>query len=299
MEQRSEIEFKKPVFDGVQHTLTMESGQKVILEPFQNFSNMIFVECDLSRLSLTSCNFSGCKFINCQVVYTEFSHSDFSEATFIDSDISGSAFLWGTLYKATFRNCSLERARFNYAKMSKIVFDSCNLTTAEFMKSALRKSVFKKCVLDSCEMAGSEMKNSFFEEVSAHDGKWRLVCVDLSGSTFLKCQTTGVAMCKCTLKHVFFDQSNLWRSRFWFSDFTKSIAVHTGFNESKLRDCVFVSCEFTACRLRTTNFDRSIFELNKISFSSLESANFSSAVILSMEMVDNYCGTEDQFPTKF
>ena len=31
MEQRSEIEFKKPVFDGVQHTLTMESGQKVIL----------------------------------------------------------------------------------------------------------------------------------------------------------------------------------------------------------------------------------------------------------------------------
>jgi hypothetical protein len=54
MEQHSEIEFKKPVFDGVQHTLTMESGQKVILEPFQNFSNMIFVGYDLSRLSLTS-----------------------------------------------------------------------------------------------------------------------------------------------------------------------------------------------------------------------------------------------------
>lgn len=107
MEQRSEIEFKKPVFDGVQHTLTMESGQKVILEPFQNFSNMIFVGYDLSRLSLTSCDFSGCKFVNCQVDYTEFSHSNFSGATFINSDISGSAFLWGTLYKATFRNCEV------------------------------------------------------------------------------------------------------------------------------------------------------------------------------------------------
>lgn len=299
MEQHSEIEFKKPVFDGVQHTLTMESGQKVILEPFQNFSNMTFVGCDLSQLSLTSCDFSGCKFVNCQVEYTEFSHSDFSEATFINSDIAGSAFLWGTLYKATFRNCSLEGARFNFAKMSKIVFDSCNLTTAEFTKSALNKSVFTKCVLDSCEMAGSELKNSVFEEISAHDGEWRLVCVDLSGTSFLKCQTTGATMFKCTLKHVFFDQSNLWRSRFWFCKFTKSFAVHTGFNESKLRNCVFVSCEFNACRLRTTNFDRSIFELNKISFSSLECADFTSAVILSMEMDDNYCGTEDQFPTKF
>jgi uncharacterized protein YjbI with pentapeptide repeats len=148
-------------------------------------------------------------------------------------------------------------------------------------------------------MAGSEIKNAVFNEVSAKDSKWRLVCADLSGSTFFKCQTTHAEFYKCTLQYVFFDQSNLWRSRFWFSDFTKSFAVHTGFNESKLRDCVFVSCEFTACRLRTTNFDRSIFELNKISFSSLESANFSSAVILSMEMVDNYCGTEDQFPTKF
>ena len=299
MEQRNEIEFKKPVFDGVQHTLTMESGQSVILEPFQNLSNMVFVECDLSHLSLTSCNFSGCKFVNCQVDYTEFSHSDFSGATFINSDISGSVFLWGTLYKATFRNCSLERARFNYAKMSKIVFESCNLASAEFMKSALNKSVFKKCILDSCDMSGTEMKNSFFEEVSAQDGKWRFVCVDLSGSTFFKCQTTHAEFYKCTLRYVFFDQSNLWRSSFWFSAFTKSVAVHTGFNESKFRNCVVVSCEFTACRLRTTNFARSIFELNKISFSSLESANFSSAVILSMEMVDNYCGTENQFPTKF
>ena len=299
MEQHSEIAFKKPVFDGVQHTLTMESGQEVILEPFQNFSNMIFVKCDLSRLSLTSCNFSGCRFVNCQVDYTEFSHSDFSGATFIDSDISGSAFLWGTLYKATFRNCSLERVRFNYARMSKIVFDSCNLATAEFIQSALNRSVFTQCILDGCKMAGSEIKNAVFNEVSAKDSKWRLVCADLSGSTFFKCQTTHAEFYKCTLQYVFFDQSNLWRSRFWFSDFTKSFAVHTGFNESKLRDCVFVSCEFTACRLRTTNFDRSIFELNKISFSSLESANFSSAVILSMEMVDNYCGTEDQFPTKF
>jgi uncharacterized protein YjbI with pentapeptide repeats len=148
-------------------------------------------------------------------------------------------------------------------------------------------------------MAGSEIKNSVFNEVSAQESKWRLVCVNLSGSKFFKCQTTYAEFYKCALQHVFFDQSNLWRSSFWFSTFTQTVAVHTGFNESKFRNCVFVSCEFSACRLRTTNFARSIFELNKISFSSLESANFSSAVILSMEMVDNYCGTADQFPTKF
>jgi uncharacterized protein YjbI with pentapeptide repeats len=154
-------------------------------------------------------------------------------------------------------------------------------------------------MLDSCEMQDSEIKNSVFDEVSAQDGKWRLVCVDLSGSTFLKCQTKGATLYKCTLKHVFFDQSNLWRSNFWICEFIQCVAVHTGFNESKIRNCLLVSCEFKACRLRTTDFDCSIFELNKILFSSLESANFSSAVILSMEMVDNYCGTEDQFPTKF
>jgi hypothetical protein len=31
----------------------------------------------------------------------------------------------------------------------------------------------------------------------------------------------------------------------------------------------------------------------------LESADFSESIILGMEMVDNYCGSEDQFPTVY
>ena len=78
MEQHNENEYKRPFFDGANHSVTMADGEKVVLEPFGDFSNRVFVKCDLSRLSLTSCNFSGCQFIDCQAESTEFSHSDFT-----------------------------------------------------------------------------------------------------------------------------------------------------------------------------------------------------------------------------
>ena len=85
MEQHNEIDYKRPFFDGENHNVIMEDGKTVVLEPFQDFSNLVFVKCDFSRLSLTSCNFSGCQFIDCQMEYTEFSHSDLSRAVFINS----------------------------------------------------------------------------------------------------------------------------------------------------------------------------------------------------------------------
>jgi uncharacterized protein YjbI with pentapeptide repeats len=148
-------------------------------------------------------------------------------------------------------------------------------------------------------MHGTNAKNSFFEQVSAKEDTWRLIGVDLSGSTLMKCNTKNLTAFKCTFNNIFFDQTNLWQSKFLFCSFTQLIAVHTGLNESKFRDCLIISCDFNACRLRTTNFERSFFEGSKIAYCLLESADFSESIILGMEMVDNYCGSEDQFPTLF
>ena len=296
MEQHNEIEYKRPFFDGANHSVTMEDGEKVVLEPFEDLSNRVFVKCDLSRLSLTSCNFSGCQFIGCQAEYTDFSHSDFTGAIFINSNFSGSAFLWGTLYQAQFRDCNLDVARFNNAKMQRIQFDTCTLKKSQFKDSVLTKSLFKKCMLDSCFMSKSDIRNSTFEEVSAKEQQWLLSAVDLSGSKFFKCYSEYLGAVKCVFKYVFFDQSNLWKSKFHMCTFAHSLFVHTGFNESKFKKCLLISCEFEACRLRLTNFDGSIFEQNKIAISSLESSDFSSSIILSMELVDNYDGIGTAFP---
>ena len=228
--------------------------------------------------------------------YTEFSHSDLSRAVFINSNVSGSAFLWGTLYQTEFRGCNLNVARFNYANLTRIKFDSCKLKNAEFKGSVLTKSAFKKCFMDNCVMSGSNIKNSTFEEISAQEHPWSLYGVDLSGSKFFKCYTEHLRAVDCRFKCVFFDQSNLWKSKFYSCTFSHSLLIHTGFNESKFRKCLFISCEFEACRLRVTNFDYSIFEHNKIAVSSLESADFSSAIIFGMELIDNYDGIGTEFP---
>lgn len=109
-----------------------------------NFMDCVFVDCNLSNVSLHRTKLNNVRFEACKLTGVDFGAcSSFGfQVAFERCGLDLAIFLNQNLKKTSFAECLLKEAHFLHCDLTEALFDRCDLTNARFAESNLTKADF-------------------------------------------------------------------------------------------------------------------------------------------------------------
>ena len=149
---------------------------------------MHFLNCELSKVSLSEKVFSDCIFEGCNLGMADLAHTTLAKCTFRNCKLIGLRFCDCNpfLLAVSFENCILDYATFYKLNLKQTHFSDCSLREADFTEANLQEAAFTGCDLmlaqfDNTNLEGADLTTAYHYNIDPTLNKVRKARFSVAG----------------------------------------------------------------------------------------------------------------------
>jgi len=151
--------------------------------------------------------------------------------------------------------CNFDNAHLQGEFLFETTFEECSFRNAHLEGADLGEAEFAACDLTGAKLDHANLKMAQFDMGGANNAPCTLDAVSAFGANFEEVEIQGDMMSMVSAKNADFTNTNWWKSKMEFIDFTGSTFAYSSVAETQVTSVNYDSVDFTSSTFFKANFD--------------------------------------------